>query len=549
MKSKKVMMIGIDGGTFAIILPLIKDGKLPNLAKLINNGAWGDMMSSVPPVTPPAWVSFMTGQGPGKHGIYNFTSHTFDLTREFNRNLVTSKSIKVQTLWHILGDQGNKMLLVNIPITYPAFPINGIMISGLLAPDEASDFVYPEDMKREIVEMGYKVDRTPNINEVLKNRKIWLKRIWDTDEKRHEATLQLLKKHTWDVFMVVYSVTDRVSHLFWNEQLKRDVNEEFASAVERAYIRVDERIGDLLKFADEETLVFVMSDHGFGQTEQSISMNKWLYDEGFLKLKKPVCFSFLRRLQLQKKMVPVERILRRIGVGSLSRIIPQKINTFNIPLLRVTNKSPFYLVDWQNTVAYAHNWGIYINQKGRENLGIVDSSDYHDVRGKIITRLKELRDPVSGEKIIDEIFLNEKIYQGPLSKYGPDLMYSFKDFLYIQSNAFTFKQLFAPKKEGNHRMEGIFIASGKVIKKGINIRGSEIVDIAPTLLYSMGYPIPGEMDGRALTEIFEESFLKDNSTKFKNAKEGYLAEVKTEVFNDDEQQKIMQDLRGLGYLD
>ena len=133
MKIKKVMVIGIDGGTFAVILPLIKKGKLPNFAKLINNGAWGDLRSSVPPVTPPAWVSFMTGQCPGKHGIYNFTSHTFDLTREFDRNLVTSKSIKAQTLWHILGDQGNKMLLVNIPITYPAFQINGIMISGLLA--------------------------------------------------------------------------------------------------------------------------------------------------------------------------------------------------------------------------------------------------------------------------------------------------------------------------------------------------------------------------------------------------------------------------------
>ena len=244
-------------------------------------------------------------------------------------------------------------------------------------------------------------------------------------------------------------------------------------------------------------------------------MNKWLYDEGFLRLKKPDCFSFLRRLKLHKKMVPVERILRKFGVGSLSRIMPQKINTFNIPVLRVTNKSPFYLVDWQNTVAYAHNWGIYINQKGRENLGIVDSSDYHDVRGKIITRLKELRDPVSGEKIIDEIFLNEKIYQGPLSKYGPDLMYSFKDFLYIQNNAFNFKQLFAPKKEGNHRMEGIFIASGKVIKKGINIRGAEIVDIAPTLLHSPGYPIPGEMDGKVLIDIFEDVFSKDNSPKYR----------------------------------
>ncbi|MDR4509900.1 MAG: alkaline phosphatase family protein [Candidatus Brocadiaceae bacterium] len=549
MKTNKVMVIGIDGGTFAVILPLIKQGKLPNLAKLIKNGAWGDLRSSVPPVTPPAWVSFMTGQGPGKHGIYNFTSHTFNFMKEFDGNLVSSKSIKVQTLWHILGDHGKRMFLVNIPITYPAFKVNGIMISGLLAPDESSEFVYPEELKQEIIGMGYKVDRTPNINEVLNNRKLWLQRILDTDERRHKVTLQLLGKYPWDVFMVVYSVTDRVSHLFWNEQHARDVDEEFASAVEQAYIRVDERVGDLLKFTDEETLVFVMSDHGFGPTEKSVSMNTWLYEEGFLKLKKPVCFSFLRRLQLRKKTVPVERIFRRFGVGNLSRIIPQKINTFNVPVLSASRKSSFYLVDWKNTVAYAYNWGIYINQKGRENLGIIDRSDYLNVRGKIIARLKELKDPVSGEKIIDEIFLNEKIYQGPLSKYGPDVMYSFKDFLYIQSNAFHFGQLFSTKKEGNHRMEGIFIASGETIKKGSNIRGAEIVDIAPTLLYSMGYPIPGEMDGKALTEIFEEAFLKENPPKFKNMNGGYLAEVETDVFDDDEQQKIMEDLRGLGYLD
>ncbi|TVM04329.1 MAG: hypothetical protein CV087_00080 [Candidatus Brocadia sp. WS118] len=549
MKTKKVMVIGIDGGTFAVILPLIKKGKLPHLAKLINTGAWGELKSSIPPVTPPAWVSFMTGQGPGKHGIYNFTSHTFDLTQEFDRNLVSSKSIKTQTLWHILGDQGKKMLLVNIPTTYPAFKINGIMISGLLAPDESSDFVYPEDMKQKIVGMGYRVDRTPNIHEVLKNRKLWLERIFDTDERRHNVTLQLLGKYPWDVFMVVYSVTDRVSHLFWHEQNAPGVDEEFASAVERAYVRVDERIGDLLKFTDEETLVFVMSDHGFGPNEESISMNKWLYDEGFLRLKKPECFSFLRRLKLHKKKIPVERILQRFGVGSLSRIIPQKINTFPVPVLRGTNESPFYLVDWQNTVAYAHNWGIYINQKGRENLGIVNSSDYHDVRGKIITRLKELRDPVSGKKIIDEIFLNEKIYQGPLAKYGPDLMYSFRDFLYLQNNAFHFKQLFTANKEGSHRMEGLCMVSGKVIKKGIHIRGAEIIDIAPTLLHSMGYPIPGEMDGKVLTDIFEDTFLKDNPPEFEKAGREYQAEVETDVFNDEERQKIMADLRGLGYLD
>lgn len=549
MKNKKVMVIGIDGGTFAVILPLIKKGKLPNMAKLIDTGAWGELKSSFPPVTPPAWVSFMTGQGPGKHGIYNFTSHTFDLTREFDRNLVSSKSIKAQTLWHLLGDQGKKMLLVNIPITYPAFKINGIMISGLLAPDESSDFVYPENLKQEITGMGYRVDRTPHINEVLKNRKIWLERIFDTDERRHNVTLQLLRKYPWDVFMVVYSVTDRVSHLFWHEQYARDVDEEFASAIERAYVRVDERIGELLKFTDEETLVFVMSDHGFGPNEEFIFMNKWLYDEGFLRLKKPACFSFLRRLKLHKKKVPVERILRRFGLGSLSRIMPQKINTFNIPVLRGTNESPFSLVDWQNTVAYAHNWGIYVNQKGRENLGVVDSADYHNVREKIITRLKELRDPVSGEKIIDEIFLNEKIYQGPLAKYGPDLMYSFKDFLYLQNNAFHFKQLVTANKEGNHRMEGICMVSGKAIKKGIHIRGAEIVDIAPTILCSMGYPIPGEMDGKVLTDIFEDAFLKDNPPEIEKAGREYQAEAETEVFNDEERQKIMQDLRGLGYLD
>lgn len=549
MKIKKVMMIGIDGGTFAVISPLIKKGKLPNFAKLINNGAWGDLRSSVPPVTPPAWVSFMTGQCPGKHGIYNFTSHTFDLTREFDRNLVTSKSVKTQTLWHILGDQGNKMLLVNIPITYPAFQINGIMISGLLAPDESSDFIYPENLKQEIVGMGYKVDKTPNIHDVIKDRKLWLERFFDIEERRQKVTLQLLRKHPWEVFMVVYSVTDRISHLFWHEQHVQGIDEGFAAAVERAYIRVDEMIGELLKFTEKDTLVYVMSDHGFGPTEKSISMNKWLYDEGFLRLRKPECFSFLRRLKLHKKMVPVERILRRFGIGSLSGIMPQKINTFNIPVLRVTNKSPFYLVDWHNTVAYAHNWGIYINQKGRENLGIIDSSDYHDVREKIITRLKELRDPVSGEKIIDEIFLNEKIYQGPLSKYGPDLMYSFKDFLYIQNNTFNFKQLFAPKKEGNHRMEGIFIVSGEVIKKGINIRGAEIVDIAPTLLHSLGYPIPNEMDGKVLIDIFDDMFSKDNSPKYDKAGERYQAEVESDAFSDEEQQKIMEGLRGLGYLD
>ena len=95
--------------------------------------------------------------------------------------------------------------------------------------------------------MGYKVDKTPNINDVIKDRKLWLERFFDIEERRHNVTLQLLRKHPWEVFMVVYSVTDRISHLFWHEQQRHGGDEEFAAAVERAYIRVDEMIGELLK--------------------------------------------------------------------------------------------------------------------------------------------------------------------------------------------------------------------------------------------------------------------------------------------------------------
>ena len=144
-QGNKVVVIGLDGLTMDIVEPWALDGTLPNINHLLKTGTFGRLKSTHPPISAPAWASFMTGQNPGKHGLFDFQTLSED-----RRYLlpVNSSTIKSLTIWDIFNEHYKRVCAINIPMTYPPFKVNGAMVSGMFIPSIDSPFVYPEEERK-----------------------------------------------------------------------------------------------------------------------------------------------------------------------------------------------------------------------------------------------------------------------------------------------------------------------------------------------------------------------------------------------------------------
>ena len=551
---KKVLVVGFDAATFDIIKPMIGQGKLPNFKKMIAEGRHGNLKSTFPPITPPAWASFMTGKNPGKHDVYNFYYHSLDPSKDGETYFVNSHSIKANTIWEIISQKGKRNIVINVPVTYPLTNnINGIIISGLLTPNNAKDFCYPKEVLEEINQnVGhYSVDSHPTTDW----SKITLKECLDyyikTEEDRTKTAIYMLEKHPWDFFMVMYSFTDKILHLVYPHLHKEfPESRELRQYIQKTYEKADEILGRFLSAIDKNTTIIVASDHGFGHLEKAFMSNRWLVDNGFMNLKNVNILNFRELYEVKMRRVSLDKLLKKLNMELLRHQLPFSLRTRSISIPGVYKKVSRSVVDWSKTRAYGRDYGIRINLKGREKCGIVEpGEEYERVRDEIREKLYELRDPEIDEKIVDYIRKREELYSGPYLENAPDLMYGMKNHSYVQYNNYHFNQLFKRYEYGTHRMNGIFLVKGEKINKGYEITKADIVDMAPTIIYLMGLPVPDDMDGRVLSESFKDGVLKNLPIKYEPAIPLLRKEIDDgNVYTEQENEEIVKGLKGLGYL-
>jgi predicted AlkP superfamily phosphohydrolase/phosphomutase len=552
---KKVLIIGIDSATFDIMTPMMEKGGLPNLSRLVRKGSWGRLQSTMPPVTPPAWVSFMTGKNPGKHGVFDFyVSPSYG----YIRPVWNSKYIKTKTIWRILSDNGLKVGVINLPMTHPPEEINGFIIPGMqYSLDEERNFSHPPEIMQEICKRfgEYRVLYgdleslyTNNMDNLIEEwRKIF--------EIRKQSILYLMEHKDWDVFMAVFYSIDVMQHHFWkffdktHPQYDASISQKYENIIPEFYGKIDEAIGEMLKNIDDNTTVIVVSDHGAGPEKGAFYTNNWLYKEGFLTFKE--IFSPLWRIKFPHIFY---KALKRLGFPGIAWTIPlnklKTLSQFTDP--REGLSIPFF-IDWKKTKAYAGNHteqGIYINVKGREPLGIVEKgSDYETVRESIIKKIKEVKDPVSGLPLEIECFKKEEVYNGPYIDDAPDLFVIMKGAEYVMQKELYHKGLFSlpNKSSGTHRRDGVLILKGNNTKTNFTIKNARIIDVAPTILYYLGIPVPEDTDGRVLSEAFTKEYVENNPVTYGNAVE---IEVKREdgILNEEESDEIKKSLRNLGYF-
>lgn len=542
--SEKVLVIGLDGATFDIILPLVKEGKLPNFEKFIKNGVYGGFNTVIPYLTPPGWTSIVTGVNPGKHGIFDFMIKSRE---DYQMEVVGSNLRKCNAIWDILNYHGKKVGIVNLPGTYPPEKVEGFVVSGLLTPSEESDFTYPKGLKKEIEKFKYKID-TKNYF-VEKDKDILLEDIFEVANRRFETTKFLLRTKEWNFFILVFIGTDKIQHLFWrfmDDGHPRHERNKFSKAIEDYHMELDKMVGEFVEMSDENTTIFIISDHGFGSLNKFIYLNRYLKDLGLYKTIKYRVFlkKFLLKLGISKHSI--YEFLQKLGIKETS-FIPQKIKDLPPDEFRHDTQ-----VDWKKTKAYLLTGSekcVNINLEGRDFKGCVKSDEYENLRDYIIEKLYELKDPETGVRVIERVYKREEIYHGDWVENARDLLVITKDGYFLRPELFD--EAVSEKANydisGCHRKRGIFMCFGKDIKKGFEIEDVSVLDFMPTVLHLMNIPLPKDLDGRILKEIFGDmSEPKKRVEKYMDYKKR-KSHIRKVIEEDED--LVKDRLKGLGYLD
>ncbi len=551
----KLLVIGLDGASFNVLDGLIAKGYLPNIARLIESGARANLETTFPPITAVAWSSFMTGKNPGKHGIFEFVMRE----QQSNRELAVNATLRHgRAIWDILSEAGKRVIVHNFPCTYPPHQLNGLMIADFMTPRGRRDFTFPANLLEELeAKFG---DYRLHLSQTYANGNVQgvLNELNDELEYKAKVTEYLMTHYEWDAFFQYFWGTDRIQHELWHvfdDKHPRHNREEAAKYREQVYNyfhRVDEIIGRLTELAGDEALVWIASDHGFGAAHKYCSFNIWLLQQGFLQLKQDAK-TRLKKVMFDLGITPENafKVVKKLPLGKLR---PARGVSNNAGASKAL--STFFLsfndVDWARTRAFSKgNYGqIYVNLKGREPNGSVEASDYDRVCEEIVTQLKALRDPATGEPWIGRLHRREEIYSGARVPDAPDISFLPRDMRYLPlGNAdFTSNKFMVEAFgiSGCHRMEGVMIANGAAVKRGFNAEQASIYDVTPTILYLLGREVPEDMDGKVLSQMIRDEFIAGHPLRF--AAEEKFDDPRGVEFSTEENEEILERLKMLGYM-
>jgi predicted AlkP superfamily phosphohydrolase/phosphomutase len=552
----RVLMIGLDGMTFDVLDPLMAEGYMPEVAKLVAGGARAPLETIFPPLTAAAWTSAVTGKNPGKHGILEFFLRrpgTFD-EMAVNQRLRDSRAI-----WDLLGEAGIRSLVTNVPVTYPPEEISGVMISDFLTPAGRRDFVTPAGMLDEIErELGpYRLHlggtyRKGRIDEVVDE-------LIDEIEYKTEVNRLLMAREEWGACFTHVWGTDRIQHELWHvvdpTHPRHDPDEAagYRERVMEYWRRVDASVAKMVEAAGPNTNTIIVSDHGFGPLHKYCSFNVWLMQQGLLRLKRDAA-TVVKRLAFSLGVTPelAFKLSRRVSAGKAKTkrgvtADRSKRGQLNKLFLSFNN------VDWSRTTVFSKgNYGqLFVNLKGREPLGTVSpGAEYERVRDDLVARLRAVKDPATGRPLIGDVFKREELFHGRHVEDAPDVCFLPADMRYISIGDMDFTSnkfiVDAFGISGGHRMHGILVANGPSIRPATALASAHITDLTPTMLHLLEQPVVDDMDGRVLTEIIDPAFMRENAVRTVAATGGH--EAADADLTDDETGEIKDRLRELGYL-
>ena len=463
----KVVTIGLDGFNPDLVSQWRDD--LPILSEMMREGVYGNIGSTVPPITPQAWTCAMTGVNPGHYGFWDFhyrNSYVYGEPELVDSEVVVGRA---NPLYKRLPEMGKKAAVINVPVTYPPQPIPGAyVVTSFLTPRLESGFTYPPELSEEVERVvgRYIIDastRQENFRQMDKDRV--LERIYAMDRQRFELVEYFVRNKGCDYVFAVIMGTDRMPHLFYRyfdkQHYRYTPDPKYENALKDHYRFCDEHLGEVRDLLDDDTVLIVHSDHSVQRLDGRINLNEWLIQEGYMKVR-----------HRPKGLVPFREVV----------------------------------IDWPETKAWATGYTgqLYLNVKGREPMGMVEPQDYDSLLDELGDKLKSIPDR-NGKKMKTEVFKRKDIHWGPYADFGPDLFIYFDECRWNISEMIGYDSIYSydtsmGPDDGGHGPEGFFVMAGPGIPKLGEINDFSLVDVAPTVLRIMGLEVPEDMEGRVLTE-------------------------------------------------
>ncbi len=546
----KTLIIGIDAGCWEYIDPLINQGRLPNLQKLISEGVRGYLESTLPPITSVAWSSIITGVNPSKHGIYDWGQKEADSTE---MSPVSSENCSGIPFWEYLNKSNIRVGLFNVPMIYPAKEIDGFMLTGLPdTPQFNEKAVFPYKLHGELSHKLCKFYVSDMI-ELLKEKGIeeYFKKYKKVNQLNTQIAIDLIKEFDVNVFLINYMITDHMNHFA----------EDF-SYIEKAYENVDLQLGVFKNnFPDANFIVF--SDHGSRRVHKTFLVNKWLYNQGLLKLKQKTYDELgindlegIIRLIFEKKKYAKglkEKLVRKAIKymlyilkpfvwrqlwSELQKKFPALTDIFlNMPTCDLTETR------------------VFCSQVG--NLYFDKLSSDYSILEDVKSKLLKLRSDESGDTIFCEVYEAAELYRGDKISDAPELIMYFGDSVYdLDARIYNFAKdsdgVFIDRKKllgnaGDHTKTGVFIMSGGgfVNMPAEHRFDASVLDLVPTLFALHEVPISKDFDGKVLWDTFSIELKREKIAQYQ---ESVMEKKSIAQKNPEDIEKIISGLKALGYL-
>lgn len=582
-RMNRLIIFGVDGGTLDIVRPLCERGQLPNFQRLLGDGVSGELASTFPPMTFPAFTTFMTGKNPGGHGVFDFFERA---PGRYGVRFVNAGSRRGRSIWRMLSDAGRRVAVIGFPVTYPPEQINGIMISGFDAPGIGAKAdrtcFWPREFYDELrARIGdYIITPSVDMRRAYKKPGEGIAAILRTIERKLETALYVLERESWDCFAFMLIESDFAGHRYWkyydpsSPHFDPNAPAELKDGLPRVYRAIDDCLGKLMARAGDAG-VLVFSDHGFGgASTKAVFMNRFLEQQGALRFAASSTgdAGAAGALKLRSRLMMAK--LKDIGLHYL----PEAIRT---PLLRsmklgnqIESRIRFGGIDWRRTQVYSDESpyfpAIWVNLKGRDPAGIVAPEEYDQVRDRVIGWLREWRDPETAQPVVRRVYRSEEVYSGEQIKRAPDLLIDWnydQGYSYLSGRSLedtsgaairrlALGEFWTPEmttRSGSHRPNGLLFAYGGPFAGGRVVAGASLTDLAPTILFCQGLPPPAEMEGRVLQELYKPEFLASNVTLASGdgvagGQGAQTGEPFSDSYTDEERAIIERRLRDLGYI-
>jgi predicted AlkP superfamily phosphohydrolase/phosphomutase len=537
------LLIGVDGATFTVLEPYMESGVMPFLSELSARGTRAVLRSIMPPLTPPAWTSLVTGKHPGQHGIFDFFQKEEPGSVYFS--FASSQEVRSATIWSLASEQQRRIISLNFPLMFPAPPVEGAVVPGGMMPWRQLRLgchppglfdrlkALPGFNPREMLDMELEIkaiDGCPE-DEHAEFVELHIRR----EQRWAEVMRYLMVDEPADLMAVMFDGVDKLQHLCWRfidpacrPEQPTAWEQDMIERCERYFRSLDEQIRSIVELAGPDTTVVLASDHGFGPTQDVFHVNSWLEQQGYLTWAQPDSAN-------GGPASTNGRTDTDVGFAEMTRHV--------------------HALDWSRTVAYAatpSSQGINIVDRLPGSEDPMPDEARAKLTQDIAEGLRAVQRPSDGRKLVEEVWTREQAFSGPFEQLGPDLSLVLVDggtMSILPSETVVARR---PQPRGHHRWEGIFMAAGPGIRAGASVEELSIVDVAPLLLHQIGLPAPEDMSGTVPESIFEDGELDRNPVRRvpAGAPAKLVASPAAGVeLAPEEQAALMERLRALGYVE